>query len=126
MLARDVDSAQKIYDMALLRVNQMSMEGRLDQSSVAILSAAAVPPFPASPKLGLNIALALVLGVLLGVGLALLRELRDRRARSAFDLNDLGLPVLCELARLDARPRRWMPLARLPRLPLQLSRSESP
>ncbi|MGE0114847.1 MAG: chain length determinant protein EpsF [Steroidobacteraceae bacterium] len=125
VLTRDVESAQRAYEIALQRANQMSMESKLDQSSIAILSAAVVPPFPSSPKLVLNVALSIVLGGLLGLGLALLMELKDRRVRSAFDLADLGLPVLSEVACLNSRTLgNRLPWRRAPRLLFNPNRSQ--
>lgn len=95
VLAREVEGAQKLYDQALQRYGQTRLEGHVGQTEVAVLSAAVIPSVPASPRLGLNLALAVFLGSLLGIGLALLREMTDRRVRSAYDLiATLGAPVL--------------------------------
>ena len=95
VLAREVESAQKLYDQALQRFGQTRLEGHAGQTEVAILSFAVIPANPASPRLSLNLALAVVLGALLGIGLALIREMMDRRVRSAYDLVAvLGAPVL--------------------------------
>ncbi len=106
VLAREVEGAQKLYDQALQRYGQTRMEGHAGQTEIAVLSSAVVPTTPASPRLGLNMALAVALGTLLGVGLALLREMTDRRVRSAYDLVAvLGAPVLGVLVG-DADHRR--------------------
>lgn len=95
VLAREVEGAQKLYDQALQRYGQTRMEGHAGQTEIAVLSAAVIPATPASPRVGLNMALAVALGTLLGIGLALLREMTDRRVRSAYDLVAvLGAPVL--------------------------------
>ena len=60
-----------------------------------MLTVAQPPSEPASPKLVLNIALAVFLGLLLSIGVALLLELTDRRLRDPDDIvTALGLPVL--------------------------------
>lgn len=106
VLAREVEGAQKLYDQALQRYGQTKMEGHAGQTEIAVLSAAVVPTAPASPRLRLNLALAVALGTLLGIGLALLREMTDRRVRSAYDLVAvLGAPVLGVLVG-DADHRR--------------------
>lgn len=106
VLAREVEGAQKLYDQALQRYGQTSMEGHAGQTEIAVLSAAVVPSTPASPRLRLNLVLAVALGSLLGIGLALLREMTDRRVRSAYDLVAvLGAPVLGVLVG-DADHRR--------------------
>ncbi len=109
VLAREVEGAQKLYDQALQRYGQTRMEGHAGQTEIAVLSGAVIPSFPASPRLGLNMALAVALGTLLGIGLALLREMTDRRVRSAYDLVAvLGAPVLGVLVG-DADNRRRLP-----------------
>ena len=116
VLAREVESAQKLYDQALQRYGQIRLEGHAGQTQVIVLNAAAIPSSPASPRLEFNLVLAVFLGSLLGIGLALLREMTDRRVRSAYDLSAvLGAPVLGVLVG-DAdtlRPlarRNWMSL----------------
>ena len=53
---------------------------------------------PSKPRVLLNIVVALFVGTLLGVGLALGLELRDRRVRSSEDLADaLEVPLLGQL-----------------------------
>lgn len=109
VLAREVESAQKLYDQALQRFGQTRLEGHVGQTEVAILSSAVIPANPASPRLRLNLALAVVLGGLLGIGLALIREMMDRRVRSAYDLVAvLGAPVLGVLVG-DNDNRRGLP-----------------
>src|ERR1035437_2789226 len=52
---------------------------------VSTLRTATVPTAPATPKPTQNLALGLVLGLLFGVGLALLREVLDTKVRSEID-----------------------------------------
>ena len=109
VLAREVEGAQKLYDQALQRYGQTRLEGHAGQTEVAVLSSAVIPSAPARPRLGLNLALAVFLGALLGIGLALLREMTDRRVRSAYDLVAvLGAPVLGVLVG-DADTMRRLP-----------------
>jgi len=68
----------------------------------------AVPPVePSRPRLVLNVAVATVLGLLLGICAALLRELMDQRVRGAADLAAaLELPVLGVIPRKPGRTAR--------------------
>jgi polysaccharide biosynthesis transport protein len=92
---RDVDNAQKAYDAVLMRATQTGLESQSQLTNVSILSPAEEPVKPSSPLLLLNAILALFLGALLGVGLAMLREMLDRRVRSAADIvESLELPVI--------------------------------
>jgi len=100
VLLRDVENAQRAYDTALQRYTQTSLEAENTQTDIAILNPAVPPTEPSSPKVVLNTILAVFLGGLLGIGLAFLMEMIDRRVRSGEDVAAmLGIPVLGELGR---------------------------
>ncbi len=114
IMAKEVESHQKAFDLLLQKQAQASVEGQSKQTEVTILSAAMPALKPSSPILLLNLAVALLAGLLLGLGLALLAELRDRRVRSDQDLMDvLDAPVLGTMqwgspSRAQIGPPRWM------------------
>lgn len=98
VLTRDVDSARAAYDAAMQRKAHVRLESEVNQTDIAVLNPAVPPLLPAFPLLKLNLALACVLGTLLGVGTALLAEIADRRLRMRGDLTDLaGVPLLAVL-----------------------------
>jgi len=123
VLQREVENAQRVFDSVAARLNQTAMEAQANQSYANMLSVAQPPVEPASPKLLLNTALAVFLGTLLAIGVALLLELVDPRVRSAEDaVAALGLPVLGTLPKPGARRfvpgnRALPPGARLVALP---------
>jgi len=95
VLVKDAENAQKAYDAANLRLTQTELEGQSNQSDVSVLNPAMAPMFPASPNVRLNIVLSILLGAMLGLALAVLAELANRRVRSSVDLvNVLKAPVL--------------------------------
>ena len=117
VLGKEVESAQRAYDTATQRFSQTSLEGQSQQSEVALLNPA-LPPFKqASPKLLLNLLLALAAGGLIGIGLAFVAEVRDRQVRSAADLAEvLQAPVLGVFSWKGSAPprlRRWFGMQRL-------------
>ncbi|HKY02817.1 MAG TPA: chain length determinant protein EpsF [Burkholderiales bacterium] len=115
LLVRDVENAQRVYDAALQRYGQARLEARANQTDIAILNTARPPVEPDSPRIVLNIALAVFLGGLLAVGLAFLLETLDRRVRAPEDVSDLlGIPVLGVL--LPARPQLPQRRFALPKL----------
>jgi succinoglycan biosynthesis transport protein ExoP len=98
VLLRDVESATRVYDAALARVDQTAMQSQNTQTNVSRLKTATEPPFPSSPRVMLSIAAALVVGTLLAVGTALTREMLDRRLRTEDDIHEgLQLPMLITL-----------------------------
>ncbi len=111
VLTRDVESAQRAYDMALQRATQTRMESKSDQTDIAVLNPATPPVTSSSPKLQLNVALGIALGAFLAMVFALLTELLDRRLRSEADFIDiLGAPVLAALKPgSDIQRRSWLP-----------------
>jgi chain length determinant protein EpsF len=104
VLAREVDNAQRAYDVVLARLTQSSLESQSTQSNVYPLTQATAPIEPSSPRLLLNTLLAVFVGTMAGVALALALEFADRRVRNAHDIaTTLGLPVLAVLP--DGRRR---------------------
>jgi len=104
VLVREVESAQRGYDSLMARLTQTSLESQSTQSYANVLTQAQPPAEHSSPKLLLNTALAVFLGTLLAVGVALLLELSDRRVRAPEDVvAALGLPVLGVLPKPNAK-----------------------
>ena len=85
-LLRDVDTAQKAYEAAQQRYLVNKIESGAKMTNVNVLSPAVEPSRPAKPKVMLNIALGVILGLCLGLGAVFLLELLDRRVRSSDDL----------------------------------------
>jgi protein tyrosine kinase modulator len=103
VMTRDVENAQRAYDAALGRFTTMKLESKVRQTNLAMLTPAVEPLKPAAPKVGLIIALALLVGGLLAAGVVYLLEMMDRRVRSRSDLESrLALPTLGRLS-------RWQP-----------------
>jgi len=86
VLQRDVENAQRAHDAMVTRVNDTSIESQNKQTNVSVLKRASPPAFRSSPKMLLNVAGAIVLGLLVGVGVALVRELLDPRLRTDGDV----------------------------------------
>jgi len=104
VLQRDVQNAQRAFDLVSQRLTQTSLESQVSQTNIVLLNPATEPIEPSSPKLLLNTLISIFLGTLLGVGAALLVELMDRRVRASDDLVlMLDLPLLGTLDSRDAR-----------------------
>jgi chain length determinant protein EpsF len=82
VLQRDVENAQRAYEGVATRANQMSLESRTGQTNALVVGQATEPARPVSPKPLVVIGVATVLGLLGGLVLALLREVRDTRVRT--------------------------------------------
>jgi chain length determinant protein EpsF len=104
VMVRDVENAQKAYDTVLQRASQTALEGaNTTQTNISVLKSATPPPAP-SPIVLVNVIVAALLGLLLGIARALVAEARDRRVRSTVDVTQrLHQPLL--LALPDGRAR---------------------
>ena len=109
VLKRDVESARAAYDSSMQRGSETRLESRLNNTNTAILNYAYPPMKPSSPRLLLNLALAIVLGSLLAVGASLTRERFDQRIHGREDLLEgADIAVLAELPRARAPVRRHL------------------
>ena len=114
VLVRDVDTAQKAYEAALQRFLVNKVEAGAKQTNVTILNAATEPMMPAKPKVPLNLALGLFVGILLGGAAVFFLELMDRRVRSIDDLEvGADVPLLGTLQPWE--PSRLLSGANAPR-----------
>jgi polysaccharide biosynthesis transport protein len=112
LLMRDVETAQRAYDGLSQRYNQSNLEAQSAQTNVSVLTPATRPLKHNKPKVFLNLIVAVFLGGLLALALALVMELSQARVRSTEDLaNSLDLPCLGQLASAEGptAPRRNNP-----------------
>jgi Mrp family chromosome partitioning ATPase len=80
------------------RLNELEVQGPLQAGSVRVAEKAFEPDKPSSPNIALNTALGGLLGLLLGLGLATLRERVDSRLVEPEEQSDAyGLPILAAL-----------------------------
>ncbi|MFT3817055.1 MAG: chain length determinant protein EpsF [Rubrivivax sp.] len=129
VLQREVESAQRAFEGVTARLNQTSLESQSTQSNASILTRAEPPVNAAFPRTRINAALGLVVGTVLGLGLALMLEFHDRRLRVVEDIGTvLQLPLLGVIPGADgtagARQRMDMKLKLLGlRIPAARERS---
>ncbi|MBC8006860.1 MAG: chain length determinant protein EpsF [Prolixibacteraceae bacterium] len=97
VLRRNVESAERAYDTAMQRFVVSQVDSRANQTNITVLNPAVAPRDPSKPRVFLNIALSVVVGVMLGIGMVMLAERFDRRVRSRTDLNLADVPVLAVL-----------------------------
>ena len=98
MFLNDVTAAQRDLDTVSQRLAQSNLESLTQQTNVVQLTTATAPNNPSSPKLVINLLVAIFLGGVLGIGAALAAEMRNRRVREDEDIVDLlGVPLLGKL-----------------------------
>ncbi len=111
VLLREVETAQKAYDLAMSRYQQSSLESQANQTNVVLLNAAVEPITHSSPKTFRNLVIAAFLGTLLGIGLAFMLETIDAKIRTNEDAQEaLGAALLGSMV---SSARLWRPGRRI-------------
>jgi capsular exopolysaccharide synthesis family protein len=94
-LKRSYDNNQRLYELVLKRLKDTGVSGMLQVSNVRILDRARPATRPVRPDLVRNMALALLIGLLGGVGLAFAAEALDQTITSQQQIEErLGLTFL--------------------------------
>lgn len=92
---READTNRQLYDALLQRYKEIGVAGTVGISNVSIVDFAEVPREPSSPNLPVNMALALIAGLVLAGATVFALEQIDDGVRSPEDVrNLLGLPHL--------------------------------
>jgi polysaccharide biosynthesis transport protein len=95
ILKRDAQTNEQLYLALLARVKEASIAGTMVPSNVEVIDPGLLPDKPFTPKTGRDLALAAILGLSLGVGLAFLLESLDDSIQSVDDLERIcNLPSL--------------------------------
>jgi succinoglycan biosynthesis transport protein ExoP len=82
ILKRDLDSNRTLYEGLLEKLKEAGVTAGLRSNNFRIIDAARVPTSPSEPNIPRNLAFALVLGIISGVGLAFLLENMDNTVRT--------------------------------------------
>jgi len=93
-LDRDTANHAKVYEMLMGRTTEADLSRLLRVNNVEVLDSALLPRVPIRPRLPLNLALAFVFGLILGLGVAVIVEFMDRTIKTQEDIEALGLPFL--------------------------------
>lgn len=94
-LKRDAGSNRELYQKLMDRAKETGLESELKATNIRIVERADVPKSPIAPRSDRNLRFALLLGLALGVGLALLFEHFDNTLKTPEDVQEhLGLPFL--------------------------------
>ncbi len=104
ILKREVDTNRTIYNSLLQRLKEVEVTEGIKASNIQVLDPAEIPSRPFRPRPLLNLSLAVLIGLLGGVGLAFFQEHLDNTLKSPDDVERyLRLATLGALPQLRTR-----------------------
>ncbi|WP_341232892.1 polysaccharide biosynthesis tyrosine autokinase [uncultured Sulfitobacter sp.] len=106
-LTRESEATRLLYEYFLTRLKETSAQEGIQKADSRILSHAVVPAVPSAPKKTQIVALAMILGAMIGAGIVLLREYRMSTFRTADELEShTGINVLGQVPLIPTRARQ--------------------
>ena len=95
VLRREAESARQMYELLFKRFKETSLTEDMKTGNIRIVDRAEVPKYPVKPKKKLNILLAIIVGLVTGVGLAFFFEYLDNTIKIPEDVKQhLNIPYL--------------------------------
>ena len=106
-LTRESEATRLLYEYFLTRLKETSAQEGIQKADSRMLSSSVVPNSPSAPKKSQIIALAMILGAMVGSGLVLLREFKTRTFRTANELEQhTGYTVIGQIPLIPSRHRK--------------------
>src|SRR6266480_2086268 len=112
ILKREAEANKTLYDGLMTKLKETAISQGLRSSNIRVVDPAMIPSTPARPAKGRNMALAFLVGLVGGIGLALLREYLDNTVKTPDDIETLArlpsLAVVPQFAGTNGSKRRSM------------------
>src|SRR6267154_959175 len=95
ILKREAEANKTLYEGLMTKLKETAISQGLRSSNIRVVDPAMIPSAPARPAKGRNLALGFLVGLVGGIGLALLREYLDNTVKTPDDIETLArLPSL--------------------------------
>jgi succinoglycan biosynthesis transport protein ExoP len=102
ILKREADTNKQLYDGMLQKLKEAGITAGLKSSNIRIVDPALIPTHPSRPNKTRNVMLSILVGLVGGIGLALLREYMDNTVKTPDDIETLArLPSLAVVPALS-------------------------
>ncbi|WP_267350620.1 polysaccharide biosynthesis tyrosine autokinase [Sphingomonas sp. GM_Shp_2] len=99
---QEVDTNRTLYEGLLQRFKEIGVAGGVGVNNISVVDPADVPQGPSSPRLALNLLIALLAGTILGAGIAFLLEQIDEAIADPAEVERrLGLPLLGSVPKVE-------------------------
>ena len=120
ILKREADTNKQLYDGMLQKLKEAGITAGLHSSNIRVVDPALIPTGPSRPNKSQNIMLSVLVGLIGGIGLALLREYMDNTVKTPDDIETLArLPTLAVVPALSsANGKRGGRLSKLLKSPV--------
>ncbi len=106
ILKREVDTNRQLYDGLLQRYKEVGVAGGVGANNISIVDKAEIPRRPFKPRLLLNTAIAIFLGLFGGILLAFLFDALDKTIKLEELERLTGIPALGIIPRISRPTRR--------------------
>ncbi|OEU80363.1 MAG: hypothetical protein BA865_11555 [Desulfobacterales bacterium S5133MH4] len=83
---REAESARHMYELLIKRFKETSLTEDMRTGNIRVIDRAEVPEYPVKPRKGLNILLAIIVGLVAGTGLAFFFEYLDNTVKTPDDI----------------------------------------
>jgi polysaccharide biosynthesis transport protein len=106
ILQRDVDTSRQLYDAMLQQYKEIGVAGGVGANNISVVDSAQLPLRPSSPRLSINLLIALAIGLLVGGAAAFVLEQIDQGVTDPSEVEPaLGVPLLGTIPRIvDTTP----------------------
>jgi succinoglycan biosynthesis transport protein ExoP len=95
ILKREAEANKTLYEGLMTKLKETAISQGLRSSNIRVVDPAMIPSTPARPAKTRNVALAFLVGLVGGIGLALMREYLDNTVKTPDDVESLSrLPSL--------------------------------
>jgi succinoglycan biosynthesis transport protein ExoP len=95
ILKREAEASKTLYDGLMTKLKEVGISAALQSSNIRVVDPAMIPAYPSRPAKARNIALSFLVGLVGGIGLALMREYLDNTVKTPDDIETLArLPSL--------------------------------
>ncbi len=95
ILKREAEANKTLYEGLMTKLKETAISAGLRSSNIRVVDPAMIPSTPARPAKARNVALAFLVGLVGGIGLALMREYLDNTVKTPDDVETLSrLPSL--------------------------------